>query len=59
MVVLSPCEWRVTGSNLVRYEIDFIFARCSFGSKCERAKGATKRGYKPLYNDPLIEIKPS
>jgi len=38
MVVLWPYEWRVTSSNLVRYEIDFIFARCSFGSECERAK---------------------
>jgi len=48
--------------TLLDNEIDFIFAKCSFGSECERAKvnlaGAPKRGWKPLYNDPLIEIKP-
>jgi len=59
VVILCPYEWKVTGLNLVRGEIDFIFAKWSYRIKCERAKVKSIEGAGNHYiMTLLIEIKP-
>jgi len=43
-------DWRVVCSNLDRHELNFIFAKLTFGNECEKERknldgqGATQKG---------------
>jgi len=60
MIVLWPYEWKVTGLNLDRHELTFIFYKSSFGGNVKRQRKTLckeqPRGAGKIVSNPYVII---